>query len=190
MHKRIAVDVDLVLCDPDRVWWEWLQDCGEQIFFPEEGDPLHYNLSKYFDIDPELAFEFWLQEDLYDELEVFPDAVDTLKGLYYEGWEIIFVSACQPEHQRSKEAMLKRDLDFLKPEDYNFISTSDKGFIKCDVIVDDRNKFLNQFSNDVFKIRMHTGYTQDATPSFDREAVNWYDVYNFITKEFKDRSDD
>ena len=96
---------------------------------------------------------------------------------------------CQPEHQRSKENMLKRCLDFIKPEDYNFISTSDKGFVKCDCIIEDRNKFIDQYSNDVFKIRMHTPYIQEVRTKFDREATTWYDVYNFITEEFKDRRD-
>ena len=63
--------------------------------------------------------------------------------------------------------------------------THEKHFADVDVIIDDRNKFLESFKDkpEVIKIKVKTMFTQDTdlTVSLDLETNDWKKIGEFIS---------
>lgn len=177
----IAIDVDLTLVATDVMWWEWLEFNFTQIReLPEKGR--HYDLGYYFNVEEGIDhFEFWGYADLYDNVPTQRGAIAAIRDLWKAGYTIVFVSKCIPSHQESKENMLKDLFDFLPKDEYHFISTEHKGFVKCDYLIDDRNKHLNQMDTEVKKIRYRTPYVQEVRPlRIDFESRDWFAIRDYI----------
>lgn len=131
----IGVDVDLTVVesvDPWRAWYEKLtgHDLGE---ITDVNNDLQSLMHKHSD-----PLAFWKQKDLYDDMEAFQHAINTLSLMHEKGAIIIFVSSCFPEHESSKRMFLQRNFPFME----GFISTSDKQFVKMDYFIDDYKKNL------------------------------------------------
>ena len=82
--------------------------------------------------------EYWRQSNLYDNMK--PDffvanEVQTLNCYH----DVIFVSACFPEHEASKRAFCR---EFFG--DIPFISTHHKEYIDFDVMIDDCDEVLHK----------------------------------------------
>lgn len=167
MKKQvIAIDVDLVLVDVIPQWKQWLLSNSTQydtgrykkdlIISQVEYDTINYYTLK----DGVDGFEFWRRYDLYDNASVYETAPDVIKKLYESGHDIVFVSYSLAGHLDSKVNFLKRSFPFIDKDDFHFISTKSKGFVKCDVLIDDRHSFLNQMENTAL-ILFETVYKQD-----------------------------
>lgn len=65
---------------------------------------------------------------------------------------------------------------------HGFYATKNKAGLKLDVIIDDRNEFLNQFGDDVLKIKFWTPYDQseELKVSIDLETSDWSHIQDFI----------
>ena len=133
-HSRIiGVDVDLTVVESVDPWKEWYfkltgHDIGEITNVDNDLQSLmhrHHN-----------PLEFWEKSDLYDEMQPFTEAVNILQMLHDEGFTIIFVSSCAPEHERSKRMFCQRHFPFMA----GFVSTPDKQFVKMDYFIDDYDK--------------------------------------------------
>ena len=134
MRKILAVDVDLTVVDSVTPWLEWYKkltghDLGKITNDNSNVEELMHNHN-----DP---LSFWKKGDLYDDLEPIENTVEVLRKLS-EHMDIIFVSACFPEHENSKKMFLNRNFPFMK----GFISTSDKQYVKCDYFIDDYYKYV------------------------------------------------
>jgi len=172
--KIIGVDVDLTVVDTVSPWTEWYfkltgHDIGEITSENNDIENLMHNHS-----DPLL---FWKDPKLYDELCPIYGAVETLQKLKDEGYEILFISSCFPEHETSKRLFLRRWFNF----DHGFVSTSDKQYIKCDFFIDDFKKYCKLVSEKqpeckVFQI--NSGINNKS----DFEFGNWDDFYDFVQK--------
>jgi 5'(3')-deoxyribonucleotidase len=119
--------------------------------------------------------QFWRKPDLYDNLKPLDDALIYIPKLKELGLEIIFVSACMPEHEQSKRFFLQRNFPFMG----GFISTGDKSFVRCDYFVDDYKKYCRQMKDHahVFHIK-----TELNTPSEEFPYVTWEEIYNRIRR--------
>ena len=187
MNKKvIAIDCDLVIYQTDRLWWKWLvEKCGGCKDSYEDSYWIDYDLRTYFDLPKGLnGMEFWSEPETYENCEIKEGAVDVIKGLYNEGFVIVFVSYCMgcPDHIKHKMKRLKKDFPFLLPEDFHFVATKSKGLVKCDYLVDDRNTFLNQTSGDMIGFKMETRYTQDEP--LQKEIIDvdsWDEIRKAIT---------
>lgn len=161
----IAIDVDITLVtQPIEDWIEHLK--YNSTFFDEyqlqkdlANGVAHYDLTRYSDTVKDK--QFWQQAEIYDKASISLSDKRKIEEWHNAGHQIVFVSYCFPEHERGKIAMLKREFPFLV-KDFHFISTFSKGFVKCDVIIEDRNEHLNQFSEDVRKYLVKSPYKQNV----------------------------
>lgn len=115
--RLIGVDVDGVLVDTHTLYKE---------------------ASKHLE-DP---LDFWRSEDLYDNLEPMPYAVEKLEQLS-EYFGIVFVSRLKGNHHRSKVYFCKKWFPFMQ----GFIGTHEKWLMNDSVIamIDDLESNLIKF---------------------------------------------
>ena len=176
--KVIAIDVDLVLTNIIPKWHSWLlaqsRSFDEKRYNKDlQHERVDYNITRYYELPMDVdGFDFWRQHDLYDDAKLLKYAKEVIMNWYMDGHELVFTSFCFPEHEQSKIKFLKRSLSFIADEDFHFISTKSKGFVRADVCLDDRNVFLNQMGNKTLCIKFHTPYTQCE------EARQHYITYN------------
>ena len=177
MRKVIGVDVDGVVVRSDIEWNKYLMNRANVSgsLLPLDG-PVAYNLSKYY---PNVydAMEFWRKKDLYDHMEPDYDSVKYLKSLS-ENYDIIFITALKGNHHKSKFNFVKRHFPFMKA----FLGTKEKGYVKCDFMIDDRISNLQQFDpEETTTVFLDRGYTQDDADTskelFDFRCKNWDEIY-------------
>lgn len=151
---RIAIDVDITTVETDKAWLHWLNTYSGKNLTLKDCN-YDYNLGKYF---PELddPFDFWRDKRLYDGIVPRLDAFKIINELN-KVHEIIFVSAVKGDHHKSKYNMLKTYF----PEMDGFIATKEKQFVRCDMLIDDRNNFINAMPVNVITIKLNTPYTQE-----------------------------
>lgn len=185
MYDRpiLVVDVDLTVVRSDLAWLDWLNEQTGKNLQLDESIENSYGLHEMFDaadlkgIDP---FDFWRADDVYDNLSPIEGSVETLTEIHDKGWYIVFASHIKGNHHKSKYNFLKRNF----PMD-GFLATKEKGFIRADAIIDDRDRFLYQFPSHCKRILYETCYARDYTLSKEDEekekiitVSSWYDVLN------------
>lgn len=139
MSKRLklAIDVDLTVVDTLNPWFDWFkQQTGLEF---NMGHRYQYDcapimrqmcVDNKIDIDP---YAFWYQKDLYDNIHPLEDAAHFINTIGSNVFDIIWVSRCEPEHERSKRLFLKQWFDSNIP----FISTARKDLVTYDILIDD-----------------------------------------------------
>lgn len=198
MESKVAIiiDVDLTFVDSGTPWLHWMEQVYKvppnaemiQKDLDEKGH-LDYNLSVYFpsplksQIPP---YEFWEDPHLYDKMEPMPGAVLAIRRLWSAGHPIRLVSFCKKGHFSSKVRFLKHYLPFLDldkgTDGSGFYATKVKSGVSGGVIIDDRHNFLNQFPDDVIKVKFDTLYSQEEEPrvQYDLVSRNWAEIANFL----------
>lgn len=185
----ILIDVDLTFVDSGWPWLDWMTDVYQ---CDPDSDAMHrdrhetglynYNLSKYFPNRCKEAippYEFWEDPHLYDKLTPLPGAVEAIRRLHEAEHPIRFVSYCKKGHFSSKVRFLKRHCPFLDLDNgtdgSGFYATKVKAGVSGGVIIDDRNQFLNQFPDDVIKVKFDTPFSQDVEPrtQYDLVSKDW-----------------
>lgn len=171
----IVVDVDITLVRTDRAWWRWMEQVtGKHL----EDIPakLPYNISTLFeDSAPEGIdlFDYWRDGCVYHTLVPREGSVECLSALKEQGWDVVFASHIKGLHHKSKVNFLKRWFPFMD----GFHATKEKGYLRADAVVDDRIKFLNQFTSDIKKFLIATPYEQCQEPIDDVHFVNsWWEI--------------
>ena len=183
----IGVDIDLTVAQIDDLWYDWLvrmtgYDPMIDVSYDMLEDSQHlleYNLSTYWKEQLEErgidGLEFFRGTHLYDMVDPVHESPKYINELYEEGYDIVFISALKGHHHRSKYEFLGRHFNFD-----GFIGTKEKQYINCDIMIDDRNNFLNLSRADV-KIKIFTPYTQDVGLENDVKLChNWEEIYNYI----------
>jgi 5'(3')-deoxyribonucleotidase len=138
MRKVLGVDVDLTIVDPVTKWIKWYEDETNTKFVPKKN---HYYIHELMVNHPSPT-DFWKIDSLYDDLFPFEHSVDVLKKLS-ESYDIVFVSACFPEHINSKQRFLDKFFPFAS----GFISTKEKQYVQMDIFVDDSLENLRAVKN-------------------------------------------
>lgn len=184
MSKKIAViDCDQTVVDSAYAWYEWLE-MMTRAGYSYDVVQKHYNFSDVYAsvwLDKEVAghpYDFWRGKSVYDNLEPLKGSVEALQTLKNVGYDIVFVSAIKGNHTKSKWNFLQKHFPFMDA----FIATKEKGYVRADLVIDDRNRFLNMFNGEEVKlIRKHTPFDQDVAmeqPLFasfnDWESFNFY----------------
>lgn len=191
---KIGIDVDLTFVDSGTPWIEWLEKVyGVKMDLslppPNPQGMLYYNVSKYFPpakVHQLSPYEFWEDPYLYDKLKPLPGAVEAVAAWAKAGHFNHFVSYCMKGHFSSKVRFLKRETEeffSLEPgSGHAFYATKHKAGVDVDVIIDDRNEFLNQFGPEVIKIKFKTPYDQseELKTSIDLETDDWYTIRDFV----------
>ena len=176
----IGVDVDLTLVDSDLHWKAYLDAVGvwKEPYRFEDAIILNYDLSKHYllpvGFDP---YDFWRSSSCYDTMKPKDGSIDCLSGLAVEGHKIVFVSATKGLHGKSKYNWLQRHFPFMA----GAIFTKEKQFVNCDILVDDRNNFLQKMPDTTKLIKYETKYTQDAVLTKPhRLADGWYGAQTIL----------
>ncbi len=190
IKKTIGVDVDCTITD---ICYKWVDFCctspnysnfDEDRYYKDvENENVDYNITNYFDmVDGGDFLEFWKDPNLYNDVECYQEAVDTIKALYYTGWKVIFISYCNEcgSHAQSKADMLRRCFGFIHPDHFHFVQTKSKGVLResLGAFADDRCLFINQMKGDVLCFKVKTPYTQDEEILYDNvvEVDGWKDI--------------
>lgn len=191
VHNKtpILIDVDLTFVDSGWPWLEWMENVyqikADRVLMESDHKELglfNYNLSKYFPTRCKEAippYEFWEDPHLYDKLKPLPGAVDAVRRLHEAGHPIRFVSYCKKGHFSSKVRFLKRHCPFLDLDNgtdgSGFYATKVKAGVAGGVIIDDRHQFLNQFPDEVIKVKFATPFTQEEDPrtQYDLVSGDW-----------------
>lgn len=172
----IGVDVDLTLVRTDLLWERWLRENGAKLdshwtktFYPV----LPYDVTKMFSLPEGLdGYAFWRQKDLYEQclpMAFSREVISKWKGL---GHKVVFVSAIKGFHAKSKYYFLKKHF----PDMDGVVFTKEKGYIKADVMIDDRDDILNQFDGTkTLKIKFHTEYEQKEPSTAHFTIKDWQD---------------
>jgi len=188
----LVCDIDQVLCDTATPWWDWMNVVtGSYSPYPSPrhtlgGESIEYDLSEYFiesylekwwintedglQDSPEAyekahqrLLDYWSSPYLYCGLESLKGASEALQRVSEKGWWITFASYTKKGHMGSKFDFLEREFHFMEwGKNGSFVATKEKGCLKADVVIDDRNLHLNQFKEDkdCIKILYDTPFTQ------------------------------
>lgn len=180
---RIGVDVDLTVAQSDKIWFEWLcMKTGIRPTLPLNN--INYNLGHYFaqicntkGVDP---LDFWRSTNVYTDMPTVNDSVEVLKELHEMGHEIVFISALKGDHHKSKYYWLKKNFPFMS----GFVGTREKDLVDVDVLIDDRNNFLNSMNGSCLKFQIFTPYEQYEDPHPDVIlGVGWLEILEFFKEE-------
>jgi len=160
----VLVDIDETIVRVKDKWKEWCsKELGYSLDFTKE----------ITDID---SLEFWKQKDLYDDLEPIKEAQEGI-SILREYYDIIFVSHCFNEHIDSKGKFLHRHFD-----ETCFIDTEHKHKIRCDYIIDDRERFLNR--DDCCTILHKTEFKSTGVADYE---MDWIQIKEFLIQEYYNR---
>lgn len=194
MKKSVlAIDYDITTFPTEIYWFDYLNKLSGMPYksfndLPKVFGYLDYNFHHYFPmLTKEEVQSFWYKKDLYDGLKPLDGALDFFSSLNPDKFELVWVSLCEPAHQKSKENSIKTEImNKIDPKfEYNFVSTDKKGFIDCDYFIDDRIKHILQFGKKrtatIWMDRKFTQTDYDATIDISGYRVeSWYDIKNLI----------
>lgn len=186
----IAFDCDGVLLNSGRKWMQWLEENYNlkddyltlkiQVYAGLAKFP--YDLSVMYDIPPEDdPMAFWKSSNLYDGVKPFPQAVEYTNKLKEEGHTLVCVSRVTGCHASSKAKWLKR---WFKFDGILFTGNNilEKTFVRCDVILEDSVKQLNEFPAGIKRLWFDTQYEQQGIEPNAGIVLckGWKHVYNEI----------
>lgn len=191
----IAIDCDVTFFDIASKWFEWLENhyqmpYSEKYEINLKNKLVEYNLSTYFDIhssDDYKPLDFFDLDDTYKKCPYHDNAVKFILKLIELGNTIVFVSYCNDSqaHAQNKINRLLEIFPELKGK-FNFVATTDKSIVNCDMIIDDRNEYLNQ-SVAPIKVKYEAHFTQseqlDKTNSLNLTIEDWSELDELLTEE-------
>lgn len=158
-----AIDVDATVVDSPYYWYLWLEEMTKAGYSYDEVSK-HYNFSKVYGGVWEQKqingnpLDFWRMKHVYQEMVPIEGSVEALSALKDIGYKIVFVSALKGDHHYSKYRFLEKHFPMMD----GFLGTKEKWAVNADLVVDDRNKFLNMFpSTSVLKFKFETTFDQD-----------------------------
>jgi 5'(3')-deoxyribonucleotidase len=192
MSKKILIDIDLTICDVTGDWREYLVERYGSYNFNHWEHEAHcanglvdYCIANYVNPsmfpDDKSKLDFWRQEDLYDNVELFDNCKDVINKLHDRGDTIIFVSYCKAKHLQSKWELLRRNFPWVEGSPTGgFIATKRKEFVYTDIIIDDRHSFL-QVHPAPIKIKVATPYTQCTELTKEHITLdNWKQIGEYL----------
>lgn len=160
MSNRIAcIDVDMTVVDIGITWLDWLNNMtGKNLTL--EDCQYDYNLGRFFEDDLKTLrmrpCDYFRSNTLYDTLKPIKGSVEALQWLKQKGWDIVFVTHVKGGHSKSKHNFLRRYFPFMD----GYVVTKEKHYVKHDMLIDDRNNFLNKVDLSALAVKISTPYSQ------------------------------
>jgi len=186
IRKVCVVDVDLTVVDAVTPWIHYMNGLTGASFEVSPGQMYPYDLTSVFkhyletEEDIGLLFDYWKGRNVYDDLEPYPGSVETLSRLNDMGYDIVFASVVKGDHSKSKYYFLKKHFPFMA----GCMFTREKGYIRADVVIDDRNDYLRQFDvTKVKRIRMNTPFEQTIDTPVYATVDNWDQINELIEEQ-------
>ena len=170
MKKVVLVDVDETIVTNYSDWKEFYRNVtGAEIDF-DSNETVNDALITHR-ADP---LDFWRKPDLYDNKEPILEA-ERVINMYKDDFDFVFVSNSFAEHTQSKRRFLKKFFPGIP-----FISTDQKGYVKCDIAIDDRHYYLRQIRErqpDVECIQIKASYNNEHD---DCHFMGWDNIDTFL----------
>lgn len=182
MPLTIMIDIDGVLNNLDEAILEiYNADSGDNL---KPSDITAYHIEEF--VKPEYRDDFskyFLDKRVWRQIKVVDYCQESIRKLWDEGYNIIFVTKTECENLVKKRNWLDRTFPFIGAENISqrLYSAPVKQYIRADVAVDD-GLFNLTGDRTYFSICLDKPYnkTDDkAIPNFAR-AYDWCDVYNFV----------
>lgn len=178
----LGVDVDLTTLRSDRAWWIWLKHMTMDTTLPDtideyvaQGNTVNYCISDHFgkpyndNVD---SLDFWRNEGVYDTITPVDGAVKSITSLM-EHFNIVFVTHNKGNGGRSKFNNLARHFG---KGNFGQIVTKEKYLAKIDVLIDDRNDFLNKCAeNGILSIKINTPFVQNTPADYRILEFDFWD---------------
>lgn len=121
--------------------------------------------------------DFWRDPDLYSYMDPLPGSVEFLTNLKaellktFKRVEIVAVTKCEPEHERSKRKFIYERFEDLFD---GFVSTDEKHMLAGDVLIDDNPKYVQPcMDNNIFSIFVPQG-------NYEKLDLSEYDEMLYI----------
>lgn len=191
----IGIDFDNTIFNTGRLWERWFKGLVGVDKVPIKN--AEYDLTKYYKQEIEdsagaLGKEFFFdRKDLYDRQKIFfnKNAMYVISQLATIGHRIWIISDCSPINFIAKYIPSKK---LLYAE--RVIRTPDKGKYDVDIMIDDRNEYLNQFKDksDTILIKFDTKYKQEVPLIRDDVIVTdkWNHIKELVMKESLKRGEE
>ena len=174
----IGIDFDGVLNNMLETWLEWLnRSCVTNKHTIE--DITDWELAKlYPELDENVLFEPLNTPEFWDEVAIMPDAEAVVKKLISDGHMIYVVTS---SHYKTLPYKLKRCLfahfPYLTKE--NVIVTYNKALIRCDLLLDDAEHNLVDFTG--VRVIFDAPYNKNAT-AVDYRVASFKEFYLLVTE--------
>lgn len=192
MTKVAAFDVDGVVVDLSKDWWDYLQNYTSQYIPFEEVSKSYDFASHYTDICPNVAHAFWKSRNLYDNATPIPGVVEAVKAFKDAGYHIVFVSHIEGDHEKSKFDFLNKHFPFMD----GYVASREKGYVQATIAFDDRLEHLAHYEKinpDCITVWVDNGHDQPENVEGYRPCVAmdqevWEEKFRIISiLNFTDR---
>lgn len=172
--SRIAVDMDEVITDAlTKHVQMYNEHFGKQTTFE---DLVGVSLPQYAqEHEREKVIEFVMTETFFEDLDVFPGAIETLEALSKEHELFITTAAMEvPNSFAAKYRWLVKHLPFINTQ--HFVFCGDKSIVQADYLIDDNVRHFKRFKG--------TGILFDAPHNrfveHNPRVKNWDEVAEFF----------
>ena len=176
----IGIDFDGTINNMLDTWIAWLNK--KHGYSVKASDVTEWELAKVFPtLTKSELFEPLNTPEFWDEVSIKEDAAAVIARLIKDGHEIYIITS---SHYRTLPAKLDRclfaHLPFLKKE--NVIITYNKSLIKCDLLLDDAEHNLRDFTGT--KVIFDAPYNQNCVCA-DHRVSTWKEFYELVfSKEY------
>lgn len=174
----IGIDFDGVLNELLDTWVAWLNKNYHEPKVKTE-DIKQWHFFKYF---PELTedelFAPLFVPEFWDEVKIKHEAPEVVERLLAEGHKIYVVTS---SHYKSLEVKLQRCLfkNFPHLSEKNIITTYDKSLIKVDLLLDDAEHNLKDFTG--IRVLFDAPYNKTCT-NMDYRISSWKEFYVLVSE--------
>ena len=139
-----------------------------------------YNLHDNFpaDVADELI-EFFVDKEVYDNLQPYKGAIRAIKTLVEQGHEIYIATSTDVRNMEWKEELLQKNFPFIPKK--NLIRIHNKALLNVDVIVDDKLDNLKSTFADRICFDQPWNRDESADFAYDIYRINhWGEIINVI----------
>jgi 5'(3')-deoxyribonucleotidase len=181
----IGIDIDDTItknCD------NWFKIFNEK-YKPSNQEPLQisdaYKWHFYDDWDKEnrkKLFDALGDESYYDNLEFFPNAINTISKIVNSDNKVVLISSTYKEYQEAKKNWILEKIPILSESDIIF--TPNKELINVDVMIDDNLDYAKKFKCPflLFRRPWNTNRPFDEYTDNIINVANWDEIEKTLTK--------
>ena len=178
MSKTILIDIDDTIENLCETWVDWLnKQYGTSVQYNEITE---WNMSKFFpNLTKEQVFEPLYNPKLWDYVQPKPGAVEYVKKLIAEGYNVYLCTTTDYRNVRPKfEKIIQKHFPYINWN--QVIIARRKQMINADVLVDDgvHNLENGNYIKILFTAPHNRGYDAEAHGMY--RADNWEQVYSQI----------
>lgn len=139
-----------------------------------------YSLYDSFDVSvADELVEFFVNKDIYDNLQPYKGAVRTVKSLVEQGHEVYVATNTDVRNMEWKEELLQKHFPFIPKK--NLIRINNKALLNVDVLIEDNLDNLKSTFADRICFDQPWNRDEDADYVYSIYRIhNWGEIINII----------